>query len=738
LFESTPAKSLSRELGLFAVFTVSLGAMIGSGIFVLPGLATKVAGPAVIAAYFIAGLVVLPAALSQSEMATAMPQAGGTYLYVDRAMGPLMGTIAGVGTWFAMIFKAAFALVGLGAYLRFFVADIPIRPMALLIAVGLIILNVGGVKQSSRFQAFSVTLVLGVLAFYIADGITLVDADRYRPFLAEGTFGLLEGAGLVFVAYAGVTKVASIAEEVQRPSRNLPLGILISISVMMFLYPAIVLVMVGTTPVADLTASLTPMATSAEAFMQEVGPKIIGVTAVFALVSMANAGLLASSRYPFAMARNRLAPTRLANIGSRSGTPAVSILVTGAALLLLIAFVPLLDLAKLASAFQLLVLSMVNLAVIAFRESKVPWYRPRFRSPFYPWVQLAGITAAGLLLTQMGWVPILGALGIVVGGYGWYRVFGRSRASRESASLDALRIRATARLVAETSVALERPGKGRILIPVRRDLATSRLRDLMTMAGKVVRPGRRIDIIRFQEIPAQVALSSVAAKTDDDLVFERGIHDLAVELGLNVHVDVVLGHDRRRALINYVTERGIDLVLSEMPRENRPGRLFAGDLRWLREHLSCDKAFLRNREGGALQSIVMMGAGGPFDALKVEMADRLATAAGGSVRFVHVVGSDAADRQIEVISEYHDQLIALCRSETTSSVVRSADLVEALGDIARDADLVILGASLRRFRFFADLADRIAERVDCSVLLVEANDTARRSFLGRLLEKFIY
>jgi nucleotide-binding universal stress UspA family protein len=139
-----------------------------------------------------------------------------------------------------------------------------------------------------------------------------------------------------------------------------------------------------------------------------------------------------------------------------------------------------------------------------------------------------------------------------------------------------------------------------------------------------------------------------------------------------------------------------------------------------------------------LQSIAMMGAGGPFDALKVELADRLAIASGGSVRFVHVVGSDAADRQIEVISEYHDQLMALCRSETTSSVVRSADLVEALGGIARDADLVILGASLRRFRFFADLADRIAERVDCSVLLVEANDTARRSFLGRLLEKFIY
>ncbi|MEE8498569.1 MAG: universal stress protein [Acidimicrobiia bacterium] len=734
----TQDKSLARDLGLYAVFTVSLGAMIGSGIFVLPGLATKVAGPAVIAAYFVAGLVVFPAALSQSEMATAMPQAGGSYLYVDRAMGPLMGTIAGFGTWFAMIFKAAFALVGLGAYLRFFVHDIPIRPVALGIAIGLILLNMAGIKESGRVQALLVTFSLGVLAFFVADGITLVDSARYRPFLSEGTFGLLEAAGLVFVAYAGVTNVASVAEEVKRPSRNLPLGILISISVMIFLYPAIVFVMVGTTPVADLTASLTPMATSAEAFMQDIGPKLIGVTAVVALISMANSGLLAASRYPFAMARNRLAPRPLATIGDRSGTPIVSIAVTGIALLALIAFVPLFELAKLASAFQLLVLSMVNMAVIAFRESKVAWYRPRFKSPLYPWIQLAGIAASVVLLTQMGLVPVIGAIGIVIGGFLWYQVFGQSRAGRESASLDALRVRATARLVDETRDALKRPGKGRILIPVRMNISSSDLRALLSMAGTVIRPGRRIDVMRFQQVPAQMSLSGATAKTEAELRFELGIYEIARELGANVAVGAVLGRDRRRALINYVADNGIDLVLAEIPEANRPHRLFGGELRWLREHLSCDTAFLHSRAGETVRSVAVMGAGGPYDALKVDLADRLANEAGGVVRFVHVVASDAAERQVDGIREYHEQLMELCRSVTTSDVVRSDDLVEALGGIASDADLVILGASMRRFGFFADLADRIAERVDSNVLLVEANDTARRTFLGRMLEKFIY
>ena len=137
---SHQSRSLTRSLGLYAVLTISIGAMIGSGIFVLPGLAFKIAGPSVVLAFFLAGLVVLPAALSQSEMATAMPMAGGTYLYIDRAMGPLMGTIAGFGVWFSLVFKASFALVGLSAYLEFFVAH-PERIVAAVLAVVLIIVS---------------------------------------------------------------------------------------------------------------------------------------------------------------------------------------------------------------------------------------------------------------------------------------------------------------------------------------------------------------------------------------------------------------------------------------------------------------------------------------------------------------------------------------------------------------------------------------------------------------------
>jgi APA family basic amino acid/polyamine antiporter len=121
---------LERDLGLYSAVALSMGAMIGGGIFVLPAVGYKKAGPAVVVAYLLAGLLVLPNALSKAEMATAMPEDGGTYLYIDRAMGPLFGTIAGIGVWFSLVFKSAFALVGLGQYVHHFTA-VPVLVPAL-------------------------------------------------------------------------------------------------------------------------------------------------------------------------------------------------------------------------------------------------------------------------------------------------------------------------------------------------------------------------------------------------------------------------------------------------------------------------------------------------------------------------------------------------------------------------------------------------------------------------------
>ncbi|WP_299266587.1 APC family permease [Halorientalis sp.] len=435
---------LERDLGLYATVTISMGAMIGSGIFVLPALGFKKAGPAVVIAYILAGLVVLPAALSKAEMATAMPESGGTYIYIDRAMGPLAGTVAGIGAWFSLVFKSSFALVGLGAYLLLLVplSGGLVKAVALGLAALIIILNIVGTEQSGKAQSIIVTAVVVALAAYVLNAGVAVDATRFDGFTQKGTGGVVTAAAFVFVSYAGVTKIASVAEEIEDPDRNLPRGILISMGVMMVLYTLVVAAVVGlndaktlttTGPGAGDSPSLTPMADGAGQLLGGVGVTVIAVVAILALTSMANAGVLASSRFPLAMSRDSLAPGGLARVSERFQTPRNAILVTGVLLLALIAFVPVVELAKLASAFQILVFSIVNLALIVFRTSGVESYQPSFRSPGYPFVQLFGVVGGFALLTQMGILPILGAAGIIVGGVAWYLLYGRSRTDRKGA-----------------------------------------------------------------------------------------------------------------------------------------------------------------------------------------------------------------------------------------------------------------------------------------------------------------
>lgn len=444
------SEGLERGLGLYSAITLSMGAMIGGGIFVLPAVGYKKAGPAVIVAYLLAGLVVVPNALSKAEMATAMPQDGGTYLYIDRAAGPLFGTIAGLGVWFSLVFKSAFALVGLGAYLLLLV-NIPaglVKGVALALGALVVLLNIIGTEQSGRAQGLIVSLVVVMLGAYVLDATTIMDVARYRPFLTHGTGGVVTAAAFVFVSYAGIGEVASVAEEITNPGRNIPLAMLISIGVMMVIYTAVVAVVVGIVPPETLTRggpgggpSLTPMAEGAGGLFGGVGVVVISLAAVFALTSMANAGVLGTSRFLLGMSRDSLLPEWLGRVDRQFLTPRNAVLVTGGVLLALIAFVPVVNLAKLASAFLVLVFSMENLALIVFRESGLVFYDPDFTVPGYPTVQILGVVGGIMFIVRMGALSILGAVGIIVAGLGWYVVYGRSRTDRVGALALVLRRR---------------------------------------------------------------------------------------------------------------------------------------------------------------------------------------------------------------------------------------------------------------------------------------------------------
>ncbi|WP_420456698.1 amino acid permease [Rubrivirga sp.] len=423
------APRLKKELTLFDVYAISTGAMFSSGFFLLPGLATAQAGPATVLAYFLAGVFILPALFSAAELSTAMPKAGGAYYFLDRSLGPLAGTVGGIGTWLALVLKSAFALVGMGAYLVFFV-DIPVKPLAVALTVAFGVLNVVGAKETSGLQRVLVTVLVGVLVFFVAQGLVEVASlgaanveRQFTPFLPFGAEGLLATVGLVFVSYAGLTKVASVAEEVQDPDRNLPLGMFLSLATATLIYCVGVFIMIAVLDPSELRSDLTPVATAAEKFFtwlpEPWGLGLIVAAAIAAFASTGNAGILSASRYPLAMARDGLVTERLGSVG-RFGTPVPAVVVTTVLMVVVIVALDVEAIAKLASAFQLLLFGLLNVAVIVMRESRIPSYVPGYRSPWYPWVQIVGVVTPVVLIAELGGFAIGLSVLMIAGGVAWY------------------------------------------------------------------------------------------------------------------------------------------------------------------------------------------------------------------------------------------------------------------------------------------------------------------------------
>jgi len=423
---------LKKELGLLDIFCVATGAMISSGLFILPGLAFAKAGPAVILSYILAGVLCIPTLLSKAELITAMPKAGGDYFYIMRGFGPLLGTVAGFSSWFSLSLKGAFALVGMGAYLSLITA-LPLNIIAMLCCVFFIILNLTGIREAGRFQVFLVLGLLAILSLYIIWGAKAVNPVNFSPFFAKGVGPVFATASFVFISYGGLTKVAALAEETKNPGRNLPLGMILSIICTSILYTLVIFITIGVLNPETLRSTLIPISDGAVVFGGNGLKALISIGAFLAFISTANSGLMTASRYPLGMSRDKLLPGAFQRISSRSKIPYVAILFTGSFMILAVLFLRLELLVKIASSILILLYIFANLTVILFRESKILSYRPKFYSPFYPYLQILGILGGIFLLIEMGTSILFLTTIFILSGFLWYKVYGQKRASQDSA-----------------------------------------------------------------------------------------------------------------------------------------------------------------------------------------------------------------------------------------------------------------------------------------------------------------
>lgn len=424
---------LSKDLKVFDVFCIASGAMISSGLFILPGLAHAQAGPGVVFSYFFAGLLAATGMLSVAEIITAMPKAGGDYFFITRTMGPAAGAVAGLLSWFSLALKASFALLGMSAFLAPLLNVEPLLvslPAALIFAA----LNLAGIHQASRLQVFLVVGLFSLMSLYVFLGAGAINWGYFEPFTPNGWPAVFSTAGLVFVSYGGLLKIASVAEEVKEPGRAIPLGIISALLVVGFFYVSMVFITSGVLGSTELDNSLTPISDGARAFWGPVGATVMGLAAGLAFISTANAGIMAASRYLLALSRDELIPALFAKVSPRSGIPYNSVIITGLFIMGTLFLEPRV-LIKSASTVLILTFLLSNLCVVVLRESRLLNYRPKFRAPFYPWNQILGVFGCFLLILEMGMDALLISLILVLGGLTFYWFYGRIKATREFALL---------------------------------------------------------------------------------------------------------------------------------------------------------------------------------------------------------------------------------------------------------------------------------------------------------------
>ena len=427
---------MTKKLGLLNIFCIASGAMISSGLFVLPGLAHAQAGPAVIFSYFFAGLLAAAGLLSIAELTTAMPRAGGDYFYISRGLGPAMGIVVGLFSWLSLSLKSAFALIGMAVLTAVFL-PVNWHITAVALCLVFVLINLLGTKEAADFQVVLVLSLLALMAVFIFKGFGEVDFEKLKDFTPHGVRSVMSTTGFVFVSYGGLIQVASVAGEIKNPGRTIPRGMILAVIVIVILYTLMIFVTSGVLESAKLDKSLTPISDAAEVFMGKTGYILVSIAAALAFITTANAGIMTASRYLLAVSKDDLLPSFLSKISERFHTPYNAIIITGAVIIIAV-FINLNTLVKAASTVFVLGYIFAGISIIIIRESGVQNYKPVFKAPFYPWLQIITIAGFAFILYEMGEDVFYITAIMGIAGFLLYWFYARKRVEKDYALLHLL------------------------------------------------------------------------------------------------------------------------------------------------------------------------------------------------------------------------------------------------------------------------------------------------------------
>ena len=718
-------KKLQRTLSLPGAIAVSVGGML-SGIFVLPGLAVGITGSSVWLAFLVAALCILPAVLSKSELATAMPKSGGTYVYIERAFGPLFGTIAGIGLWLSLLLKSAFSLVGLSAYLYVLIEidASSTKGIALFALLVILLLNVFGVKKVEKTQLIIVSISVLSLIGIVFFGTSSFDSSLLEPVFVDGSSGFITGVAFLYISYAGVTKIAAVAGEIKNPEKNLPRTMIFSLFLITMIYVLVALVLVGNVEASVLSTDIKPIHT----LFQSIGGNSLGYVAgavgVITLLSMANSGVLASSRFPFAMGKDRLMPGFLGSVSSKFMTPVYAIITTSTLIALAILFLDVVKIAKLASAFKVLMFIFNELSVIVLRETNAQWYNPSFRSPLYPYVQLFGIFSGIVLLAYLGIMPLISVFGVFVLGFIIFMIYG-SKTDRSGVisnyGIFSFLFKGKSTVEPEASSTNETSEEiinsdAEVVVPLLGEEKSPET--LVEIACSFIK-NKKLNAVNLIEAPNQLFLEAVDVHSPKSESIKRRVLNLKKSLNTDITYESVSTHNVANSIENITGQRKCKWLVMGWEGRASYGIWVGNPIGWILRNVNSSFALYKDNGIRRFEKVVLALRPGRKNSAFIDVADNICCFYGAKLSLLNIVPEGIKNDKKTKLKNDSNLLIENTKSQSELVVVESDDALQTITDISANFDLLILGTPEKDnwlSVLFSGGKDKFVQNSVCSVL----------------------
>jgi amino acid transporter/nucleotide-binding universal stress UspA family protein len=757
---------LSRDLRLFDITMIGIGAMIGAGIFVLTGSAARVAGPAAILAFAINGLVTLLTAFTYAELGSSYPEAGGGYLWAKEGLPPPAGFLSGWMSWIAHIIACSLYAAAFGSFVYFTLgfygvsefllpaevglAGLSFNPLQKIIAVAIVLffvlVNYVGVQTTGKTESLVTVGKILVLGVFIVFGTNAMIQDPTVPerFLKEfipeetGAGGILLAMGLTFIAFEGYEIIAQSGEEVKNPKKNIPKAIFLSIFVVVVVYILTFIVAIGVVEVTPecekahvCLGSGEPELAMIEAAIDLLGPWGLALMVsggLLAAVSALNATIYSSSRVSFAMGRDGSLPKLLGGVHPKRKTPGNAVVVSGVIIATFAVILPIEQIAASADVMFLLLFTMANLSLLTLRKKR-PDLDRGFWVPLFPFIPILGIAANLFLAISLWNFPAEdGQLG--AGQVAWYvailwlslgLAYHFFKGGREEIEKAPPIRREILEVIASPLRRAEKVGH-RVLVPLR-DPGNLRMVELATELAK--EREAELIIVHVIEVPLTLPPKSIRfGYVDERIKALQAAQELARERGVEVSVVVKIAHRVYETILDTAEEEGADLLVLGWRGERpaRGGRILGSNIDFLVQRAKCDiVVFKAIGMKERLERITLLAGHAWHVAHAARVAALLSRQHGAQVTVLSVIPHKSVEEA--TIADAHRLMKVLeeLGVQHEHKIVYSGSIVDAVVKEAAKCDLLVMGASptwvLRKYAF-GPLEDRIAKKVTCPVLML--------------------